>query len=45
MGMASGFNGQPHEVMADFQEQYDDAMFDYSQGEYDVALAKLNGIL
>lgn len=28
-----------------FQEQYDDAMYDYSTGQFDAALAKLQGIL
>jgi len=27
------------------QEQYDDAMFDFSQGEYDACIAKLQGAL
>lgn len=29
----------------DFQEQYDDAMFDFSTGNYDSAIAKLKAIL
>jgi Flp pilus assembly protein TadD len=28
-----------------FQEQYDDAMFDFSQGEFDSAIAKFRSIL
>ena len=28
-----------------FQEQYDDAMFDFSRGEFDSAIAKLRAIL
>lgn len=31
--------------MSDLQQQYDDAMFDYSTGDYDAATAKLLGIL
>jgi Flp pilus assembly protein TadD len=31
--------------MADAQEQYDDAMFDFSRGDYDAAIAKLKAIL
>lgn len=31
--------------MAEFEEQYDDAMFDYSQGEYDSAMGKFEEIL
>src|SRR5262245_2012545 len=31
--------------MPDFQEQYDDAMFDFSRGEYDACIARLNDIL
>ena len=29
----------------EMQEQYDDAMFDYTTGDYDTALAKFQGIL
>jgi tetratricopeptide (TPR) repeat protein len=32
-------------VMAAHQEQYDDAMFDFSTGDYDSAIAKLEAIL
>lgn len=32
-------------VMASLQEQYDDAMFDFSTGDYDSTIAKLKGIL
>jgi len=28
-----------------FQEQYDDAMFDFSRGEFDRAIAKLKSVL
>ena len=28
-----------------FQEQYDDAMFDFSRGEFDRAIAKLKNVL
>ena len=31
--------------MPTLQEQYDDAMFDYTQGEYAVAIAKLGALL
>ena len=31
--------------MPTLQEQYDDAMFDFSQGEYDSCIAKLKGAL
>jgi Flp pilus assembly protein TadD len=31
--------------MASQQEQYDDAMFDFSTGDYDSAITKLKGIL
>jgi predicted Zn-dependent protease len=31
--------------MSSFQEQYDEAMFDFSTGEYDSAIKKLRGIL
>lgn len=31
--------------MPSLQEQYDDAMFDFSSGDYDGAIAKLNAIL
>lgn len=31
--------------MSDLQSRYDDAMYDYSQGEYGMALEKLNSIL
>ena len=31
--------------MRDLQAEYDDAMFDYSQGEYDGAIVKLRSIL
>jgi tetratricopeptide (TPR) repeat protein len=31
--------------MPDFQEQYDDAMFDFSTGDYDSAIAKFRAIL
>ena len=27
------------------QDQYDDAMFDFSTGDYDLAIAKLNAVL
>jgi tetratricopeptide (TPR) repeat protein len=33
------------EGMPTLQEQFDDAMFDFSRGEYDAAIAKLNGVL
>jgi tetratricopeptide (TPR) repeat protein len=32
-------------IMPTAQEQYDDAMFDFSTGEYDLAIAKLQAIL
>ena len=32
-------------IMPTLQEQYDDAMFDFSTGEYDSALAKLSAVL
>src|SRR5216684_2962493 len=31
--------------MPSLQEQYDDAMFDFSRGDYDTAIAKLNAVL
>jgi Flp pilus assembly protein TadD len=31
--------------MPDAEEQYDDAMFDFSQGEYDSCIAKLKAVL
>jgi len=31
--------------MPDHQEQYDDAMFDFSRGDYDAAIAKFQAIL
>jgi Flp pilus assembly protein TadD len=31
--------------MADLQEQYDDAMFDFSRGDYDAAIARLQQVL
>lgn len=31
--------------MASHQDQYDEAMFDYSQGEYDSCIHKLNALL
>src|SRR5580765_8112406 len=31
--------------MSGFQEQYDEAMFDFSKGEYDNAIAKLQAVL
>ena len=31
--------------MPDLQEQYDDAMFDYSRGDYDSAIGKFSAIL
>jgi len=31
--------------MVSLQERYDDAMFDYSAGDYDRAIAKLQGVL
>jgi Tfp pilus assembly protein PilF len=31
--------------MPSLQEQYDDAMFDFSTGDYDNAIAKLNAVL
>lgn len=32
-------------VMSDLQDQYDDAMYDFSLADYDLAIAKLNAIL
>ncbi len=32
-------------IMADWQAQYDDAMFDFSTGDYDSAVAKLSAIV
>lgn len=32
-------------IMATNQEQYDDAMFDYSMADYDACIAKLNALL
>jgi Flp pilus assembly protein TadD len=34
-----------HSFMPTLQEQYDDAMFDFSTGNYDVAIAKLKAVL
>ncbi len=31
--------------MSSLQDQFDDAMFDFSTGDYDRAIAKLNGVL
>ncbi len=31
--------------MAELQEQYDDAMFDFSRGDYDAAIARLQQVL
>ena len=31
--------------MSGLQEQYDEAMFDFSKGEYDNAIAKLQSVL
>lgn len=39
-----GFRPQT-ELMPTLQEQYDDAMFDFSQAEYDRAIAKLQAVL
>src|SRR5439155_16993804 len=34
-----------HNRMASLQEQYDEAMFDFSRGDYEGAIAKLQGLL
>src|SRR5213595_621154 len=36
---------QAKRFMATLQEQYDDAMFDFSTGDYDSAIAKLRALL
>jgi predicted Zn-dependent protease len=47
MGALAALRGTRHleGLMSDFQAIYDDAMFDYSTGDYDTAIAKLAGIL